>query len=66
MMIIAIIALPVAAYAGYKVMDRLDRFLDCVHIGNYRCDSSVILHLLYCSRKQEKQTDRPLEGRHSK
>ncbi len=33
MMIIAIIALPVAAYAGYKVMDRLDRFLDCVHIG---------------------------------
>ena len=31
--VIAIIALPVAAYAGYKVMDRLDRFLDGVHIG---------------------------------
>lgn len=32
MMIIAIITLPVAAYAGYKVMDRLDRFLDGAHV----------------------------------
>ena len=32
-MLLAIIALPVAAHVGYKVMDVLDRFLDGVHRG---------------------------------
>lgn len=27
-MILALLALPVAAYAGYRMMDGLDRFLD--------------------------------------
>lgn len=30
-MLLAIIAFPVAAYVGYKVMDWLDRFLDGIH-----------------------------------